>query len=580
MRQISDIGVGAAKNPMVRMTTARILIADYGLIKKDFPFTASWTNERIDAWLLDQTGYPAKTQRALGSEVNSPVRTDGTTREAWRPEGYGRGAVYPVNAPDGSEFGLIDAKGTGAVLPRQESHGSGLMSSGEGLREFFYEKYISGILEHRRSDWGTVGTYAVIDWGFDELHPDGSKVPAGSVLRQAHVRVEGRPGYQYLPAGDARSLELTLRTYGISATGDSAVKGGGLSVNLQGSTDKKLVDFGHMIQLSELPREPTGNYGDPAWVRLLDPSDPDAIKASHPEVSETVAAWGPYPGRKTDPKFDQISGSMHDLAQAFRDGRVSRQDIVRAYYGRVEAGLARVRSTPGGGTESDAMRLARTEGQLAAARRYLSESRPRGALSLARASGLPSHEWAEKLVTDARIGAFYELADALASNPNPDDIELAILVVRRIPAGLPLMGLARKGIGALPPTEARTRLIRALIEKGDEHLIRVLALEGLKNDTSPDALETLIAALKHPDAFRSYSPPDLQQALQKLRIWDTLPPDVQQTLREAAGVSAAKRGPILTPLLAPALDGIHPAGGQASGCSSVLSQTLRTLLRQ
>ncbi len=331
VREMAQVGVPWAATPVVRVKTAKVLLCDYGLVKKDFPFTQNWSNEKIDLWLLENTGYLAKTQADGGHGVNGAIPYDlALTRTAQRPEGYGRGIVYEMRTPEGTPVGLIDAKGTGAIQPSQASHASGLMSTGEGLREFFYEKYVAGVLEHSRSDWGTVGTYAVIDWGVDELHPDGSKVPAGSVLRQAHQRIQGKPGFQYLPPADSRSLELTLRRFGMTATGDSAAKGNGLAVNLQGSVDQKLVDFGQIIAAEAFDPVAVRNYGVGGMFVMIDPTDPDFVSAPAAEVKSFADQWGPYLGQAPDPKFDRIAGEMHDLARAFRDGKVTRREIARS----------------------------------------------------------------------------------------------------------------------------------------------------------------------------------------------------------------------------------------------------------
>ncbi len=549
VREISQIGVPSQANPMLRVGTARILLADYGLIKKDFPFTTQWSNERIDAWLLDQTGYVSESQIKSPNGVNSAVATRGDIHQAYRPAGYGRGAVYPVASPvDGKPFGLIDAKGTGAIDPKQVSHGSGLMSAGEGLREFFYEKYVAGVLAHQKSDWSTVGTYAVIDWGFDEIHTDGSKVPAGAVLRQAHERVQGRPGLQYLTGGDARAVELSLREYGMTSTGDSVIKNGKHYTNLQGTTDQKLIDFGHFIQLPELPSGGTGNYGELQAQVLIEATDPDFVKQSHPEMKTVIESWGPYPGQNPDPKFDRISGEMTDLVRAIRDGRASRVDVAKAYYQRVEGSLQKVRATtPLAGTP--AAKRAREEGQMLAAKRYLQQGSASGALSLARTSGLPFAEWAEQLMKDLPSGQMDLLGVALGKVGVEEDIELATQLAEKVKYPFYLIPIAEQMIPRLAPSPRRSLLIDAILAQKDGDLTRGLVFFGLKEDTSPDVLKAIVSLMSHPTALKPYSPPDLQRRLKQLKVWETLSPEVQRVLLAAAEVSGERRLAALAPLL-------------------------------
>ena len=44
------------------MKTAKVLIADYELLKKDFPQISSKNEEEINEWLLDQVAYLAEGQ--------------------------------------------------------------------------------------------------------------------------------------------------------------------------------------------------------------------------------------------------------------------------------------------------------------------------------------------------------------------------------------------------------------------------------------------------------------------------------------------------------------------------------------
>ncbi len=572
LRQISDLSVRAEPNPMVRVSTAQILIADYGLLKKDFPFTAAWPNEKIDRWLLDQAGYLSESQVNSTLPVNSEVKTSGQTLEAYRPEGYGRGAVYPAKGPDGKPFGLIDAKGTGAEFPMQRSHGSGLMSSGEGLREFFYEKYISGLLEHQHSSWSTVGTYAVIDWGFDELHPDASKVPAGSILRQAHNRVQGTPGYQYLKAGESRSLETAFRPYGVSAIGDSLTKGGSPSVNLQGTPDKKLVDFGHFIQLESMPSAPTGVYGAMKGTVILAPDDPDWVEKPRLEFRQTVAEWGPYPGQAADPKFDRISGEMHNLAQAFREGRVSRSDIVRAYYEKVEGALSRVRPLPV--TPSGEPSAAQVDGAFQAASRILdttptSHFSNSAAIDLARNSGLPAPAWQQRLVETVKPTQMGPLLDGLTS---VDDADLAQLLIQK-GKNVQTWQVTRY-LSVIPNGDPRKYdLIRTILDSPQSNQVKMVSVfTALSKDPSPEVLPLLVRVLDDPQITRAFPAGSLEEQLRKMAIWNALTANARRKFKQALQLPP---GPLRSRKLGPLLQtDSNPAHGS---CRMILYHALDLL---
>ncbi len=59
--------VGAAKETLHQVVGARVLIADYALLRKDFPALVMLSEDEIDAWLVDQTSYVTEGQ------VNAPT---------------------------------------------------------------------------------------------------------------------------------------------------------------------------------------------------------------------------------------------------------------------------------------------------------------------------------------------------------------------------------------------------------------------------------------------------------------------------------------------------------------------------
>jgi hypothetical protein len=215
-----------------RVQTSRVILADYELIRKDFPEIRNRTNAEIDTWLLQNTSFISINQ-AKQNLVNEPIQTTEEYVQAYRPREYRRAHVFVA-----STGGLIDAKGTGAVDPSGGSHDNGLATLGDMIREYLYEKLIHAIfIKDRRFE--TVGSYAVIDYGFSIVHPDGGKSRAGMILRQAHTRYHQGPSVQrnrnqsaMLPRKLQLEIEFFLREFGIT----SSVKFMGKElVNLQGA---------------------------------------------------------------------------------------------------------------------------------------------------------------------------------------------------------------------------------------------------------------------------------------------------------------------------------------------------------
>lgn len=231
---------------VVRLENSRITYLDYDLIRRDFIQTKTMSNSQIDDWILSQIAYISKPQQ-LQAKVNTPIPNSTRTRKAIRPSTYGRALVYQLDDPMGGDksVGMIDVKGTGALKPRQGSHGNGLMSLGEAIREVAYENLVRDILKVEGLDYTTVGSYGVIDAGFDIVHPDGSTSPAGLYLRQAHFREEYSAQFGSFAESDEHfdKINKVFREYGIDIEG-----------NLQmGNENNSLFDFGHYLVRDDLP---------------------------------------------------------------------------------------------------------------------------------------------------------------------------------------------------------------------------------------------------------------------------------------------------------------------------------------
>jgi hypothetical protein len=300
----------------MRVTSARVLAADYDLIRRDFPTTRQLDQSGIDRWLLRHTGFIARTQIERGAPVQTPIRTNGrvVTGKAVRPTTYGRALVFQVPG------GLIDGKGFGARTPAQRDHSNGLAELGEVIREFAFHQAMDTVLRHADVGLGTVGAYAVIDWGFDVVGANGLRSPAGAILRQAHNR--HRDGL----TDDAKELEIEqlLRRYGITSAGAHREKYKYDLINIQMDRSMtRLVDFGAFRVFDRFPaRDVRGWIGRRTLVsandqRFLQPDPSIALPPDDWAVVETTF------------HTDAVGRRAQELAEGLRAGTVGRGEIER-----------------------------------------------------------------------------------------------------------------------------------------------------------------------------------------------------------------------------------------------------------
>jgi hypothetical protein len=322
-----------------RVTSAKVLLADYALIKKDFPEVSHFSNSAIDEWLIRNTAFISK-QQVAQTDVNDPIPTSNESRMAYRPREYRRAHVFTVDSG-----GLIDAKGTGAIDPSGGSHDNGLATLGDMIREYMYEKLIHAIFS-RAQQFDTVGSYAVIDYGFDIKHPDGARSRAGTVLRQAHARYHDGPiGYRtrgqstMLPRELQLKIESLLRHHGLTST----VKYGNTDfINLQGAQNGAVIDFGSFLVEEKFTQplayfyDVRGNVSD--TDKIMDPSDRQFLQ---PDAQSHVPfkIWGYSQTGKADSKYDNPYIWSHEVAESIRQGRATRHDVeqhVRNMFDRPE----------------------------------------------------------------------------------------------------------------------------------------------------------------------------------------------------------------------------------------------------
>lgn len=318
LRSIQDVHEKSVKEEVVILSNAKIVFADYTLLRRDFPELKNISNDEIDWWLLRNTAIMSGAQ-AKQEVVNTKINAY-DTKSAYRPPDYGRALVIPVNAPGTEEpIGLIDAKGVGALKPALKDHGDGLATLGECIREFVYEKMVNKVFQHNKSGMKTVGTYAVIDAGFDLKHVDQSTSPAGIVLRQAHTR---STGYMSLfSEADSLRIENSLRPYGITSAGayrhESFER-----INIQGTKEGAVLDFGGFLSVEKFTKPARHFYGQKV---LIDPKLPGSIQPDE-NIRVPLSVWGTTVSGKEDPKLDNIWLWSHDLARSFRNGTATRQD--------------------------------------------------------------------------------------------------------------------------------------------------------------------------------------------------------------------------------------------------------------
>lgn len=257
----------------VSVATAKVLMCNYQLLKRDFPYLRGRSHKQIDQWLIARAAYISVPQ-ARNNEVNTPPFINPSqTVLALRPHGYGRATVLPVKG------GLLDVKGTGVanhLVPENRSHANGLMSLGEAIREFTMQYLVETIFRHAKSKGykstagqplETVQSYAVIDWGFsiyDTFSPfrfqNGGLMRAGAIVRQAHARkmIPGS-GNHFLPKNQANEVEDLLRSYGITTSGN--IYDSVDIPDIQGTIDSRIFDFGTYVVMDRFSKDRTDPLG-------------------------------------------------------------------------------------------------------------------------------------------------------------------------------------------------------------------------------------------------------------------------------------------------------------------------------
>lgn len=350
VRSAADFPDVPAAHEVVRVASSRVVLVDYDLIAKDFPdmkqrpgeSAPAW-RQRVDGWLEAHTGFIIA-QQAKQKIVNTEIAVTEEKAKAFRPKGYNRAHVIPVPG------GLMDAKGVGTEFPQQRHHGNGLATLGEMIREYIMGKAVKAVMDHSGSGIRTVGNYAVVDFGFDVTHSDGSRSRAGYILRQAHVRSEGFNSG--LTMENAYLVERTLRRYGLTSSGETfafrheerqkGINSGQYNfdyTNVQGTNNKKtieIIDFGAFLAVEKFDQILKSHV---QWTVLETPAKAEFIQPDQ-RIRLSLEQWGNFGVQ--DPKSDKPWLWSHELAQAWAEGRAGREAFethVRNMVGPVEQGL-------------------------------------------------------------------------------------------------------------------------------------------------------------------------------------------------------------------------------------------------
>lgn len=215
-----------------RLLDARVVFADYELIRADFPSLGS--EEQIDAWLLQNAALISE-QQTEPNAVNTPLRVGEERILACRPPLYGRSLVADLAATrrclrrsgtepvmDGVD-GLLDLKGAGIAFgktPIHDMHGDGLLPLTEAIDETFKSLLIDRVFKHAGSSHRCVPVYAVIDGGFDLLPEERT---GAIVVRRAMRRLPGNADLPYYRSAHHRTvleIELLLRQYGLTSANE------------------------------------------------------------------------------------------------------------------------------------------------------------------------------------------------------------------------------------------------------------------------------------------------------------------------------------------------------------------------
>ncbi len=295
LTSIEDLGQdGVFPETVVRVIDARVVYANYDLLKHDFPQLADHVLEQefhylislkgiakqnaiqniIDEWLLRNTAFISQNQ-AKQSIVNSPIVIGNEETKAYRPPGYRRALVFSIEENDKKllpankrqtvfESRLIDVKGVGVApgaQPVNAPYSNGINRLGFALYELIIQELLKRVFRHSNTAIQTLPLYAIIDPGFDEQNGRMPfPTPSSLMIRRAHRRPKNSVGlYPYGSSGQLVQLEIEqlLRRYGITSVNSATtvkVKAGKENDELRIQCGDQLVDFFNEKERMEIER--------------------------------------------------------------------------------------------------------------------------------------------------------------------------------------------------------------------------------------------------------------------------------------------------------------------------------------
>lgn len=208
------------------LTSARVVLADYDLLRRDFAELRGLDLDEIDLWIVRRSAWMSKEQILFGSDrkIHEPIPHDpGLTIKLVRPFGYGRALLFPIYEQNKTveESAFWDVKGVGSPDPQLKTHETGVADLREMLSEFAMEKLVHQAFLDSGEPYDTVETYAVLDLGFKIHKLNGEVLQAGAAIRQGHLRAWNGTNASIADLHDKRGkaavrAEKLLHRYGLT----------------------------------------------------------------------------------------------------------------------------------------------------------------------------------------------------------------------------------------------------------------------------------------------------------------------------------------------------------------------------
>ena len=288
--------------PVVKINTSRVVLADYTLLKQDFPFLRSMRETEIDAWILERTSWvhaEGMTNIVHNIANHVDIEASKSPPDAARLSAIAtRSMTIDVGAQARSrgQF-LMESKGSGKVNDVRD----GLSTLHDRVTEFVHDKMINLIMKHAGLKQRTIGHYAVVSYGFryTMLHT-GDTYDAAYTLRQISKR--SMLPFGILPTHQQVAFELRARQYGWTSIGEDKAKelidAAGdhdcRPIHWQGTVDHDVLDLDTFTALEE-------SFRRPLCVML------DCFPQCHEVVNTSNAS---YVHSAVDPKYNNGLGLL------------------------------------------------------------------------------------------------------------------------------------------------------------------------------------------------------------------------------------------------------------------------------